>query len=113
MRWIQRDEDFRKQYAESRTTQAEILASEIIEIADDGKNDTYTDEDGRKLTDYDVIARSRLRVDARKWIASKLLPKVYGEKQGDVHVNTNVNNIVVLPEERLRELQAIKQRLTA
>ncbi|HEY5808152.1 MAG TPA: hypothetical protein VIT67_09310, partial [Povalibacter sp.] len=30
--------------------------------------------------DHDVIARSRLRVDARKWYAGKLHPKKYGDK---------------------------------
>ena len=28
----------------------------------------------------DVIARNRLRIDTRKWILSKMLPKVYGDK---------------------------------
>jgi hypothetical protein len=28
----------------------------------------------------DVIARNRLRVDTRKWMLAKMLPKVYGEK---------------------------------
>ena len=37
--------------------------------------------DGKEIINQDVIARSRLRVDARKWIASKLLPKKYGDKQ--------------------------------
>ena len=27
-----------------------------------------------------MIARSRLRVDARKWVAAKLAPRKYGEK---------------------------------
>lgn len=79
-RWLTKNEGFREQYAHAREAQAELLAAEILEIADDGKNDTYVDEDGNRRTDQDVIARSRLRVDARKWIASKLKPKVYGDK---------------------------------
>ena len=79
-RWLHVNEAFRDQYARAREEQAETLADEIISIADDGLNDTYIDENGNKRTDNDVIARSRLRVDARKWIASKLKPKVYGDK---------------------------------
>lgn len=63
-RWLIEHEAFRAQYASARTDQAEGYAAEIVEIAD-------TDKDPQ---------RARVRVDARKWVASKLLPKVYGEK---------------------------------
>jgi hypothetical protein len=78
-RWLAANEIFRDQYARAREAQAEALADEIIDIADEGLNDSYTDKDGNVRTDHDVIARSRLRVDARKWVASKLKPKVYGD----------------------------------
>lgn len=58
---------------------ADALFDEAIEIADDGRNDTYIDEEGNRQVDYDVIARSRLRVDTRKWAASKLNPARYGD----------------------------------
>ncbi len=79
-RWLISHEEFRAQYALAREEQAEFYADEIIKIADDGSNDTYTDDDGNVCTNHDVIARSRLRVDARKWHASKLAPKKYGDK---------------------------------
>jgi hypothetical protein len=62
---------FHVQYARAKDEQAEHLAEEIIELADTGGgNDTN---------------RARLMVDARKWVASKLLPKKYGERiQADV-----------------------------
>lgn len=80
-RWLAENESFRDNYARAREVQADVLADEILDIADDGANDSYTDDEGRERTDHDVIARSKLRVDARKWIASKLLPKKYGERQ--------------------------------
>jgi hypothetical protein len=83
MRWLADEEQhkpFRDQYARAREEQADKLAEEIIEIADDGRNDTYKDAEGQIKVDHDVIARSRLRVDARKWYASKLAPKKYGDK---------------------------------
>ncbi|MES3041814.1 MAG: terminase small subunit protein [Pseudomonadota bacterium] len=79
-KWLAEDESFSKQYARAKEECADFIAEEILEIADDGKNDTYTDDKGNVCTNQDVIARSRLRVDARKWYASKLAPKKYGEK---------------------------------
>ncbi len=78
-RWLAANKNFRDQYARAREAQADAMADEILNIADDGENDTYVDDFGKKRTDYDVISRSKLRVDARKWLASKLRPKVYGE----------------------------------
>lgn len=78
-RWLAARKDFSDQYARARETQADSLFDDILSIADDGLNDTYTDDEGLTKTDFDVIARSRLRVDARKWMAGKLRPKVYGE----------------------------------
>lgn len=80
-KWLTQNKDFADQYARARETQADAIFDEILSIADDGLNDTYTDEEGNVRTNQDVIARSRLRVDARKWMAGKLRPKVYGDKQ--------------------------------
>ncbi len=83
-RWLAQseagDKVFSNQYAHARQVQADVLFEEILEIADDGRNDTYVDNDGNVRTDQEVIGRSRLRVDSRKWMAGKLRPKVYGDK---------------------------------
>lgn len=79
-RWLANDKAFQDQYTRAREAQADYLFDDILQIADDGLNDTYVDENGNRRTDQDVIARSRLRVDARKWMAGKLRPKVYGDK---------------------------------
>lgn len=71
--------DFTKQYVCAREAQADFYADEIIEIADDGRRD-YAIEDGIEVVDHDHISRSRLRIDARKWYASKLHSKKYGDK---------------------------------
>lgn len=76
-RWLANDKAFREQYERARDAQADTLADEILDIADDGSND-YMGEDEKY--NGDAVARSRLRVDARKWIASKLKPKKYGDK---------------------------------
>ena len=72
--------DFTEQYARAREAQADKLAEEILAIADDGRSDTYLDAEGNEKTDSEVIQRSKLRVEARKWLASKMAPKKYGDK---------------------------------
>ena len=59
------DAEFAEQYARARESQADTLFDEILEIAD-----SSTQADDR-----------RVRIDARKWMAGKLRPKKYGEKQ--------------------------------
>lgn len=84
LQWLDKNEDFRTQYARARVEQADHFAEEILEIADDGKNDFLEREnaDGSKysVADHEHINRSRLRVDARKWLMSKMLPKKYGDR---------------------------------
>ena len=82
MRWLfdGDHDDFWQQYARAREAQAEVWADEIVSIADDVSNDFTTGKDGKEIVDHENIQRSRLRIDARKWIASKLLPKRYGDK---------------------------------
>lgn len=91
MRWLASEERvaFREQYARARELLADYLAEETIEIADDGLNDTYVDDDGRVRVDHDHIARSRLRVDARKWFASKIAPKKYGDRITQEHTGAD------------------------
>lgn len=77
--WLGKDELFVKQYARAKEQCADFIAAECIEISDDGRRD-YTAVDGEYVVDHDHIQRSRLRVDARKWYASKLAPKKYGDR---------------------------------
>lgn len=72
-RWLAANQEFREQYARAREAQADTLADEIIDIAD-GKRAEY---EGAEAD----VQRDRLAMDARKWVAAKLKPKVYGEKQ--------------------------------
>lgn len=79
-RWLSKHDDFRQLYDKAKEMAMLSMAEEILDIADDGRNDTYVDDDGKPRVDTDVIQRSRLRVDTRKWLMSKLAPKKYGDK---------------------------------
>jgi hypothetical protein len=79
--WIvENHEGFADQYARARDTGLDEIADEIIEISDDGTNDTYRDDEGNMKVDADVLGRSKIRVDSRKWYLSKMAPKRYGER---------------------------------
>lgn len=96
LRWLRENPSFQTQYAHAREEQAEALAEEILDISDDGANDTYVDDEGVERTNHDVIARSRLRVDSRKWIASKLKPKKYGESTQVKHADADGNKLDIV-----------------
>ncbi|HEX3747607.1 MAG TPA: hypothetical protein VHW09_26915 [Bryobacteraceae bacterium] len=83
---------FLEQYAIAREAQAQVYVDQIIDIADDDEGDFgFKSEDteegasGKPVVLIDNVHRAKLRVDARKWIASKLLPKKYGEKIQQEH----------------------------
>ena len=80
MRWLAAHEPFREQYARARELQAEKLFEECLEIADANEGDVKVMADGRRVVDLENINRSRLRVDTRKWMVSKLAPKKYGDR---------------------------------
>lgn len=73
-------EGFYPQYARARQIRALHWADDILAISDDGSGDTWTDDDGNERVNHDHIQRSKLRVDTRKWLLSKVLPKIYGDK---------------------------------
>lgn len=78
--WRYKHPEFARKYAEAKMRQAELMAEEIIDIADDDTHDTRYDKDGNESCNAEFVARSRLRVDTRKWLASKLAPKIYGDR---------------------------------
>ncbi len=64
MDWLSKNETFSAQYARAREAQAETLADQIVDLVDE----------------EDDPAKARVRMDARKWFASKVAPKKYGDK---------------------------------
>lgn len=82
-KWLSKDDHpFVNQYAHARRVQAEFLADQLIDLADDDSNDVTGE---LQMPNSVAVQRSRLRVDTRKWIASKLLPKKFGDKVEHEH----------------------------
>lgn len=83
LNWLNNNPSFLAQYTRAKEEQADHLVEEMIEIADDGTNDFMTitkGDESYEVENKEWTSRSKLRVEARKWIASKLKPKKYGEK---------------------------------
>lgn len=82
--WASKHEEFADQYTRARALLMDHWADEIIDIADDGTNDFVEQEreNGNKriVADHEHIHRSKLRVDTRKWLMTKIAPKRYGER---------------------------------
>lgn len=92
-KWLSENEWFDKQYVRACEVRAEMMFDEMIEIADDGSNDYMTVTRGDltyEQENREVTSRSKLRIDSRKWILSKMNPKKYGDK---VDVTTNGHNL--------------------
>lgn len=87
-RWLTGNQERADQYARAREAQADALFDDVLSIADDARNDwmeAHGDDDVGYRVNGENIQRSRLRIDARKWMAGKLRPKVYGEKLSHEH----------------------------
>ena len=82
--WRYKHPEFSTSYAVAKLKQADLLAEECLSIADDDSGDTKINAlTGEEVPNTEFIARSRLRIDTRKWLAAKLLPKQYGPVVAD------------------------------
>ena len=83
LKWARDIPEFAEQYAKAREALLEHWAEEITEIADDGSNDwmeRHEKDNVGYAANGEHINRSRLRVDTRKWLLSKLAAKKYGDR---------------------------------
>lgn len=92
-KWMAAETIFNTSYALAREMQMDCWADDIVRISDDSTND-YMDRqrsDGttERVVDPENVQRSKLRIDTRKWIMSKLAGK-YADKV-DIAVNAQIN----------------------
>lgn len=77
--WLENEASFREAYQRAKSLQADSLADEIEYLADVEPR-TFVDGHGVERVDPGWVTWMRNRVEAKRWIASKLKPKVYGDK---------------------------------
>ena len=73
--------EFLSQYSRACEARADLIFDEILEISDE--SEVAANYQGDQVTldlSPTAVARNRLRIDARKWAASKMVPKKYGDK---------------------------------
>lgn len=93
--------EFNAKFTRAKQMQIESYIDETIHIADDDSCDLYIDpETGEYKINNAAVARAKIRIDIRKWQASKLMPHVYGDKQT---IDTTVT--VKSHEQALKELE--------
>lgn len=89
--WINEKPEFSDKYARAKEDQADFKAEEIETIADKALKGEYK---------ADV---ARVAIDAKKWTASKLKPKKYGEKLDVTSAGEKVEPIVIYRPEKLKD----------
>ncbi|QVW08793.1 terminase small subunit protein [Phage CBW1004C-Prop1] len=110
MRWLAANDAFCDQYAHAKERAAYLMADEILEIADDGSNDWMerVSDEGENIgwqLNGEHVQRSKLRIESRKWLMAKLLPKKYGEKQSIEH-SGSIDSVSSLSDADLERIAA-------
>lgn len=113
LEWMETDSALAQDYAHAREIGYALLADEIIAIADkthEWVTVQESDPDGRPLfndkgeprlkqvlmpLNSDVVAHKRVQIDTRKWMLSKMLPKVYGDRVTQEHTGAGGGPIAV------------------
>ncbi len=94
--------EFSNKYARAKQSQVEHMADELLDIVDDGSNDLMTivkGDESYEVENKEVVNRSRLRADTRKWLMAKLAPRKYGEKIDVTSDNKALAANIILPEQ--------------
>jgi hypothetical protein len=114
--WLLQHKEFSEIYTRAREDQADALADEIVEIADEQPELVpMYDKEGQLIEvkiDTAFMAWQKNRMDARKWTASKLKPKKYGERQilaGDAENPLEVKQQSEMLESLLINLERTRQ----
>jgi hypothetical protein len=99
MMMLKANPQFREMYEKAIENRADRLAEEILELADEPMPDGL---EGAMASAW--VQQKRMQVDARKWIASKLKPKMYGDRIDVSVTDTRISVLDALNEAKQRVL---------
>jgi hypothetical protein len=137
--WVEQDPaGFGEYYARARQVGYSLLADEIIQLSDkthewvmvqelDAEGKPLLDEKGEPSLkrvlmplSADVIAHKRVQIDTRKWMLSKMLPKIYGDKVLQEHTGADGGPIAIaavdlknLSDEELENMNRLMMKASA
>jgi hypothetical protein len=87
--WAMENRDgFSDRYARAREIQLDAIADEMLDLADDARNDWMERQTGDgtiTVLDNEHVTRTKLRIDTRKWLLTKLKPQKFGDKLEQTH----------------------------
>ena len=83
--WLKDDEELINNYTRACEERSELIFEQILDIADDKSEDTVYTDSGNAIFNAEFAARSRIKIDARKWMLGKMNPKKYGDKVQTEH----------------------------
>ena len=112
--WLAAKPDFAGRYTKAKMLGIQHrFADEIIEISDDNTRDIvmrlgYNGAEPKPEVNGEVINRSKLRVDSRKWLLAKLFPSKYGDNQ-KIELSGSLNVVDRLAAGRKRVAELRKQ----
>ncbi|VTU38337.1 hypothetical protein H4CHR_04398 [Variovorax sp. PBS-H4] len=103
--FVNADPSRSEMYAHAREARADVIADEIVAIADEAEAIAVFKGNRVELVlDPTAVARNKLRVDARKWTASKLKPRTYGDK---LELGGTVNHKTMSDQQLLERLAVL------
>lgn len=113
--WVQVDrEGFAQRYDRARELGFHAMADQMLAIADDGRNDwtIYRKNDGTAelVLDHEHISRSKLRVNSRKWLLTKMLPRIYGDEPKGHEAESDLAKLMREVDGRTRGLPSQEER---
>jgi hypothetical protein len=137
--WVEQDPaGFGEHYARARQVGYSLLADEIVQLSDKTHEWVMVqelDSEGRPMADdkgeprlkrvlmplsADVIAHKRVQIDTRKWMLSKMLPKIYGDKVTQEHTGAGGGPIAIaavdlknLSDEELENMNRLMMKASA
>lgn len=115
-KWIREIEEFTHQYARAKEESADALVEDMLDIADNQVSQPVLVDgvpmviDGQLVQVVDAVSvnHARLRVDTRKWAASKLQPRKYGDIK-NINVKADLRLTDLSDEELARRLNQLEQ----
>ncbi|WP_296683262.1 hypothetical protein [Flavobacterium sp.] len=93
-KWLEESEELQERYKIATKKRADNIFEEMLEIADKQSADMEVNERGEHVINHNVINRSRLQIDTRKWMLGKMNPKKYGDK---LDVTSDGDKLQVVP----------------
>lgn len=107
--WIAHNKVFSERYSEAKQKQVTSHIEETYEIADDISRDFMEAHDGSQRINTECVARSKIRIELRKWHAARLAPKVYGDRMYQETTNVDAENLIKTVADLQAEIDRLKK----